>query len=554
MTEEMRRTIPAASAQGVSSMRIVSRYYQVLCALLMASSLSGCTSLPDYIHNGFKVGPNYTGARAAVAPQWIDATDVRVRSTPADLSRWWCVFNDPVLNDLVGHAYSQNITLKEAGSRILQARAQLAIARGEIFPQSQTSTGSYQRIESSSNPNFPAQAKFFDQWNFGFNLAWELDFWGRFRRAIKAAENQLDFSVEDYDDALVTLIGDVATNYVTMRQTQQQIELAQANVKLQTEVLKIVQARFQNGRTSELDVDQAQTTLSQTMATIPQFEITLRQSQNAICTLLGIPPTDLEARLGRAPIPGAPPEAVVGIPAQLLERRPDIRRAERNAAAQAEQIGIAVSDWYPHISITGSLGWSAQNASQLFTYPAANGSIGPQFTWDILNYGRIANNVRYQDAKFQELLLDYRGAVLNANQEAENGLVTYIKAHERARNLLDSVVAANKAAKIVVAQYRVGTVDFTTVSTIEQNLVVAQDLYAQSLGQIATGLIQVYQALGGGWEIRLGPNYHSPLPQPTTAPPPEEIPPIPVLNLDAAVGPAANPQPLPLPPAKPIRP
>ena len=536
-------------------MRLVDRYSYVVCAALAAASLSGCTSFSDYVHQGFKVGPEYCGARAEVAPQWIDAADVRIRSTPADLSRWWNVFNDPVLNDLVYHAYTQNITLKEAGARILQARYTLGIARGELFPQTQDATGSYNRVESSINPNLPFPVpKFSDSWNYGFGLAWELDFWGRFRRAVIAAEEQLDGSVEDYDQALVTLVGDVATNYVQMRQTQQQIELAQKNVELQTDVLKIVRARFDNGRTSELDVDQAESNLSQTKASIPAFEIILRQSQDAICVLLGIPPTDLQTRLGRSPIPAAPPEVVVGIPAQLLERRPDVRRAERNAASQSEQIGIAMTDWYPHISITGTLGGSAQNASQLFTNAAQNGSVGPSFQWNILQYGRIANNVRLQDAKFQETLLIYRQTVLTANQEAEDGLITYLKAHERAKNLLDSVVASNKATKIVIAQYRVGTVDFNTVATIEQNLVVQQDAYAQSLGQIANGLIQVYRALGGGWEIRLGPGYVSRLPQPTTAPPPEEIPPIPTLNLSSSTGPAATvPEPAPLPPpSKPI--
>jgi NodT family efflux transporter outer membrane factor (OMF) lipoprotein len=534
-------------------MPTVTRSIQLLGLALAAGCLSGCTSPSEYIHNGFMVGPNYTGAKAAVAPQWIDAGDKRVRSDPADLSRWWGVFNDPVLNDLVYHAYMQNITLKEAGARILAARANLAIARGELFPQTQTSTGSYQRIETSANPNFPITHKFFDQWNYGFNLAWELDFWGRFRRAVIAAQDQVDFSVEDYDDALVTLIGDVASNYVTMRQTQQQIELAKANVQLQAEILKIVQARFQQGTTSELDVDQAQSTLSQTEATIPAFEITLRQSQNALCTLLGIPPMDLQACLNKGPIPAAPPEVVVGIPAQLLERRPDIRRAERSAAAASEQIGIAISDWYPHISITGTIGGSAQNASKLFTFAADTGSVGPTFTWNILNYGRILNNVRLQDANFQQQLLIYRQTVLNANQEAENGLIVYLKSHEAAQDLKESVIAANKAVKIVIAQYKVGKVDFTTVSTIEQNLVTQQNQYAISLGEIANGLVTVYRALGGGWEIRCGPNFQSPLPQPTQAPPPEEIPPIPVLDLGKTVNPgAAIPEPVPSPPAKPI--
>jgi NodT family efflux transporter outer membrane factor (OMF) lipoprotein len=340
----------------------------------------------------------------------------------------------------------------------------------------------------------------------------------------------------------------VATNYITIRQTQQQIELAEANVKLQSEVLTIVRARFQNGATSELDVDQAEATLQQTKATIPAFQITLRQSENALCTLLAIPPVDLEARLGRSPIPGAPPEAVVGIPANLLERRPDIRRAERQAAAQAEQIGIAMTDWYPHISIDGNVGVTARNFSQLATPAAFNGNIGPTFSWDVLNYGRIANNVHLQDAKFQELLLDYRSTVLNANQEAENGLITYLKAHDEARELRASVIAANRAAIIVVAQYRVGTVDFTTVSQIEQNLVTEQNLYAQSLGQICQGLITVYRALGGGWELRLGPDYRSPCPPPVMAPPPAEIPPIPVLNLNAPPG----AQPIPAPPGRPV--
>ncbi len=514
-----------------------------------ALCLGGCTSFSDYFHNGFKVGPEYGPPKAAVAPQWINTTDIRVRSQAADLSRWWCVFNDPVLNDLVYHAYNQNITLKQAGTRILQARAMLGIATGELFPQSQNAAGGYRRNASSTNPNFPGGAKYSDQWNFGFNLAWELDFWGRFRRAVLAGEAQLDSSVEDYDAVLVTLVGDVATSYVLMRQYQEQIALATQNVKLQTDVLKIVQARLDAGRTSELDVDQAQSTLAQTEAQIPAFEILLRLSQNQLCVLLGIPPTDLQARLGQRPIPTAPREVVVGIPAQLLERRPDIRRAERNAAAQAQQIGIAQAGWYPHISINGTLGYSAQNASQLFTYQAFNGSVGPSFQWDILNYGRIANNVRLQDAKFQETLLIYRNTVLTASAEAENGLITFLRAQERAKLLTESVIAADKAYKIVVSQYRVGTVDFNRVATIEQNLVQQQDLQAQARSQIAVGLVQVYRSLGGGWQIRLGQGVVSGLPQPTPAS--TENVSIPVPNLDLNIEPS-NPAPqAPLPPPQP---
>jgi NodT family efflux transporter outer membrane factor (OMF) lipoprotein len=523
-------------------MRHLPRTTRLAYYVAIALCLSGCTSFSEYVHNGFKVGPNYTGAKAEVAPQWIDAADIRVRSQPADMGRWWSVFNDPALNDLVLCAYNQNISLKDAGTRVLQARAMLAIAKGEVFPQTQAATASYSRVATPAFETIPGIPKFTDQWNSGFNLSWELDFWGRYRRAVLSAQAQLDSSVDNYDDALVSLVGDVATNYVQMRQYQEQIELARQNVKIQTEILFIVKARFKFGSVSELDVDQAQSTLSQTAAQVPAFEVQLRQAQDRICTLLGIPPTDLQQRLGQRPIPAAPTEAVVGIPAQLIERRPDIRRAERNAAAQAQQIGIAQSDLYPHIDITGTIGYSAFNLSQLFTPASFTGSVGPTFTWNLLNYGRIVNNVRLQDAMFQQTLLDYRTTVLTANQEAEDGLVNFLKSQEQTKYLTESVIAAAKAYEVVIEQYRVGTVDFNRVDTIEQNLVQQQNLEATARAQIAIGLIQVYRALGGGWELRLGQQAASGSPPPA----PAENVPLPPPKLDINAPPAA-PQP-PLPP------
>ena len=319
----------------------------------------------------------------------------------------------------------------------------------------------------------PGAPQFSDQWNFGFNLAWELDFWGRFRRAVLSPRAQLDASVDNYDAVLVTLLSDVSQYYAQMRQYQEQIELTRRNVKLQRDVLQVIQARLAVGTVTALDVAQQQTPLSQIESQIPVFEIQLRQSQDQLCTLLGIPPSDLQARLGQRPIPTAPSEVVVGIPAQLLERRPDIRAAERNAAAQAQQIGIAQANLYPHISITGTLGYSAQNASQLFTPSAFAGSVGPSFQWNVLNYGRLANNVRLQDAKFQQSLLDYRTAVLTADQEAEDGLVSFLRSQEQTRILTEAVVAANEAFQIVLNQYRVGAVDFNRLAIIETNLVTA---------------------------------------------------------------------------------
>ena len=265
------------------------------------------------------------------------------------------------------------------------------------------------------------------------------------------------------------------------------------------------QARFQGQMATELDPDQAESTLAQTEAQIPQLEIQLRQTCNRLCVLLGMPPEDLRARLEQGPIPTAPPEVAVGIPADLLRRRPDVRRQERLAAAQCEQIGIAEADFYPAISINGTLGYSAEALPALWTAPAFRGSAGPVFQWKILNYGRIVNNVCLQDAKFQQAVANYQNTVLKANEEAENGLVQFLRAQQRAKSMAVSVRAAEKAAKVAVAQYKGGLIDFNRVALVEQNLVQQQDLLAQSRGQIALGLIHVYKALGGGWQIRCEP-------------------------------------------------
>ena len=469
---------------------------------------SGCTSPREFIQNRFKVGPDYCRPPAPVAEHWIDVNDTRLTNEENDLEHWWAVFKDPVLNSLVVSAYGQNLTVGQAGFRVLQARAQLGIAQGYLFPQMQDMTGSYTRSARSllANPSFGGLGgigRYTSSWAYGFNLGWELDFWGRFRRAVESADDQLSASVEDYDAALVTMLGDIAASYVQIRIDEERIELLRANAKLQSEILRIVQARFDAGRVSELDVDQAKSTLAQTEAAIPLLEIDRRQAANRLCVLLAIPPQDLDERLGKAAIPTPPYQVAAGIPAQLLARRPDIRRMERLAAAQSEQIGIAEADFYPAISISGTLGYQAAQFGNLFDNRAFTGNVGPSFQWNILNYGRILNNVQLQDARFQELVMAYQQSVLSAAREVEDGLVTFLRAQERTKLLEESVLNTEKAVKVVIAQYQVGTADFTRVAQIEQELVTQQDLLAQARGQIAQGLILVYRALGGGWQIRL---------------------------------------------------
>ena len=343
---------------------------------------------------------------------WIDATDQRVRTSNDNLAGWWTVFDDSLLNDIVSRAYQQNLTLREAGYRVLAARAQLGIANGDFFPQTQDATGAYRRIGSGGN--------FFDQWNFNFNLAWELDFWGRFRRAIIAAEDSLDASVFDFDDAAVTLLSDTATDYVAIRTDQERIRLLDVVIRLQEDVIHFIEERVKAGQRgiTELDRAQAQSNLEQSRAQRKQFVIDEQTAENQLCILLGMPAVQLKDLLASGPktsIPLAPDYVVTGIPADLLRRRPDVRRAERLAAAQAEQIGIAETDWYPAVTISGTLGWQARNLSDLFRPASFNSNVGPSFQWNLLNYGRIKNNVRLQDAQFRQLVVAYQNTVLQAD-------------------------------------------------------------------------------------------------------------------------------------------
>ncbi|MBA4105891.1 MAG: transporter [Pirellula sp.] len=510
---------------------------------LLATGLqlvAGCTGPREYFHNGFKVGPNYAKPAAAIAPNWIDDADQRVRSEEDDLAGWWTVFGDLTLNELIVRANNQNLTLREAGFRILAARAQFGFAIGNMFPQFQAAEGGYRRFGVADN--------FFDQWSSGFSLAWELDFWGRFRRAVLSAEATLDASIEDYDAVLVTLLGDVASNYVSYRTSQERIRLLSRIIEVQEGVLTFITKQADVGAISDIDRFQARSDLRQSEAQLFELRTQLRQAQNNLCILMGMPVEDLSALLDANPesnIPRTPDYVVVGIPADLLRRRPDVRRAERNAAAQAELIGIAAADLYPALSLTGTLGWQAANLTDLFKSQSLNSSVGPVFQWNILNYGRIRNNILFQEAQFQALVAAYQNTVLNADLEVENGIVSFLNSQERARNLELSVNDSTIALEGVIQFYEAGSVDFNRYAVLQQTLIQQLDLWAQSRGQIALSLIDVYRALGGGWQIRLAPVPDKqgilspePLPQPE--------------SVDAAPG--SEPAEAPLPPPAPLPP
>jgi NodT family efflux transporter outer membrane factor (OMF) lipoprotein len=536
-----------------------SRFTWMWLALCLAA-VTGCTPLREYFHNGCKVGPNYCRPATPVAETWIDANDQRVQSDHNNLHQWWSVFHDATLDALIQNASQQNLTVRQAGFRVLQARAARAIAAGSLFPQQQYIAGDYQRRAISvatANSQVAGTDRFFNQWDASGNLAWELDFWGRFRRAVEAADADLNASIEDYDEILITFLGDVATAYIQIRTIEERILLTEQNVKLQQETLNVVDARFRGGQVSEFDFDQATSTLAQTQALIPQFQLQLRVASDQLCVLLGMPPKDLDAIIGHGPIPTAPPEVAVGIPADLLRQRPDVRSAERQVAAQSARVGVAVSDLYPHIAITGTVGYSAKNFSDLFSNEAFMGSVGPSFQWNVLNYGRLLNNIRQQDARLAELIVAYQQSVLQADAEVEDGIAQFLRSQEQARALATSVEAANKAYIIGASQYRGGTIDFTQLVLVEQNLVQQQDQFAQAQGQIALGLVNTYRALGGGWEIRLERlPVVIPIPQPPTppnTPPQQPMESLPNPGLNPPLGPpTSTPATLPaLPPAVP---
>ena len=348
----------------------------------------------------------------------------------------------------------------------------------------------------------------FSNWLYGFNLSWELDLWGRIRRNIESTNASLDASVEDYDAALVTLLADVATNYVQYRVAQQRIKIARDNVRIQEGVLALAEAKFRVGTTSRLDVEQARTVLEQTRSTIPALQIELGQANDTLCTLLGLPPRDLEPELGpgpdlgSAPMPNTPAWVATGIPADLLRRRPDVRSAERKVAAQSAQIGVAEAALYPTIAINGFLGWDAADLTKLFETKSFIGSVIPGFSWNILNYGRIRNNVRLQVAKTQELIATYQNTVLSAGREVQTPLRGFLRSREQAEDLDRSVKAATAATQLGVQQYRTGTIDFNRVFNLETTQVQQQDQLAVAAGNIALNLVNVYRALGGGWELR----------------------------------------------------
>ncbi len=478
-----------------------------------------CLSTVLFLLNGCTVGPDFKSPTAQVAEQWAESKNPHVVATldTPDYSEWWSIFNDPIVNRLIETAYRQNLPLQVAGLRILEARANLGIAIGEQYPQFQEANASLIYNNLSKNaPNLAFADRNFWDFKLGFDTAWELDFWGRFRRNVESASANMNASITSYDDILVSLTAEVARVYVLIRTLQELIEVTQTNVAIQQRSYEIANVQFTEGAVSELDPQQALTLLRDTQSQIPQLQANLRQANYSLSVLLGMPPSDLKEILGveNGQIPTAPNEIAIGLPADLLRRRPDVRFAELQAAAQSARIGIVEADLFPRIALVSGIGFetsenggimsNAAHLAKLFSSKSWTFFIGPDIRWNLLNYGRIKNNVRVQDARLEELIVNYQNSVLLAAKEVEDGLAGFLGAQQQVGILNEGVKAATRAVELANIQYRDGAVDYTRVLNSEQFLVREQAVWIRARGDIATNLILVYKALGGGWELRKG--------------------------------------------------
>jgi NodT family efflux transporter outer membrane factor (OMF) lipoprotein len=460
------------------------------------------------------VGPDLVKPTAPLLDDWKEKRAPGLSAGQTDYSNWWRVFHDPVLNNLVKKAYEQNLSLQIAGIRIYEARAQLGVVIGNLYPQQQSISAYLKNNKLGTTAETPFIDGSFNNLSLGFDATWELDVWGKFRRSVQTGVANLQASVASYDNVLVSLTAEVARTYILMRTFERQIVINEENVRLQELSLRIAEVRFKEGAVSELDVTQAKSLLRDTQSLSPGFESGMHKAQNSLAILLGVLPGELKDMLrGPITIPAATETVVVDIPKNLLRRRPDIRLAELRVATQSPQIGIAKADLYPHFFLFGSIGWRSSDASSsfgqntlgdIFSYKSFFWNFGPGISWDILNYGRIRNRVRVEDARFQQLVVSYKDTVLNAQREVEDSLVAFTRSRREKRFLEDSVAAAKRSVELSLVQYKEGLIDYQRVLDSQRFLANQSNRLTDITGKVSTNLVATYKALGGGWQTKDG--------------------------------------------------
>ncbi|WP_028230145.1 TolC family protein [Paraburkholderia mimosarum] len=467
----------------------------------MGTCLTACLSAC------MRVGPDFQPQRESWSEHWSSTSIAQVTqiASPSDLQpdarQWWRVFHDDNLEQLIAAADANNGDLRISALRVIEARAQLGIALAGRYPQVQQANADVLYSARKRQDGFNTRSGAYVQYALGFSIGWELDFWGRFARAIESADAAFFAAQDNREDALVLVHAQVADTYFTLRTTEARLRIARENAQLQKRSYEITQKLFKSGETDELDLQQAKTQYLGTLSSIPVFESQIAVARHALCVLLGRPPgplPELDVQPAKAGFVPLIDRAVLqDVPADLLLRRPDVRAAEHQMAAQSALIGVAKADLYPSVSLVGSLVWSASSLTGAPSTLAAVG--GPSITWNLFDHGLITNNVRVQDARLQQLIVAYQESVREAAREADDAATALIAALQRDTILHDAQDAAQRSLTLANTIYREGYSDFQRVLDAQRALSAQQDAYVVNRGNAVSSLISLYKALGGGW-------------------------------------------------------
>ncbi len=487
-------------------------------AIFTLLGLSACTTVgPDYVH------PQPSALPSAWSQQTLAAD---TQDSAQKIEQWWRQFNDPTLNQLVALANQQNLDLEAAGLRIVQARALVGVATGLQYPQVQAASGNLARAYVNNQG--------FNNATLSFDAGWEMDVWGKYARGIESVEASYYAAIASYHDIMVTITSEVVRNYINYRTFQERILLSKRNIAIQERVVRITQVQFDSGNVTELDVQQAKNQLYTTKATQPSLEIAMKQSRSAIALLLGVLPEDVDAILTSSGLPEhianseaqfkssgrklplsghdeksivpRPPAISTQIDASLVMRRPDLQVSEMQARAQSAQIGVAEAALYPSFSLFGSIGIDSTvpDGSSFSFSDSLTMVIGPTFSWNIFQYGRVKNNIRFEDARFQETLTHYNKKILRAVNEVTNALEAYELYSQQKALRLQSVNSSIRAFNISMTQYENGQISFERLLNSVEKMTRAEDSYASVKGDVANQVVALYKSLGGGWQVQTG--------------------------------------------------
>jgi NodT family efflux transporter outer membrane factor (OMF) lipoprotein len=470
-------------------------YLLIAIAAAALAGLAGCAA----------VGPDYAPPESNSPVAWHTELGQGLSAESMDpqlLARWWTTLDDPLLAGLIEQAVANNLDLKQALAKVREARARRGISQAGQFPTLDAS-GSATRSKSSENSGGGATRSFY---SLGFDAGWEVDIFGGVRRGVEAADADLAASREDLRDVLVTLTAEVALNYLDARTYQSRLAVADGNLAIQQQTFDLTRSRYEAGLSDDLALQQARYNLESTQSQIPVLRSGLEEAKNRLAVLTGQAPGGVHELLAQTqPIPVIPPRVAVGVPAETLRQRPDIRRAERSLAAQTARVGVATADLYPRFRLAGSIGLESLKSAELFKSASEAWNIGPSVSWNIFDAGAIRQNIEVQSAMEEQYLLAYEAAVLGALEEVENTLTAYAEEQLRRERLLAAVDAARQAEALAAIQYNAGLADFTTVLDAQRSLLSFEDQLAQSAGAVTSNLIRLYKALGGGWNASAAP-------------------------------------------------